>query len=198
MICLSRCRSLGIRFFGLVFILLALLFLYDISMIRPTTTPTEADLVLVYGGEYTRIPPALEIARQLQVSYFIYSDDESYDLQQSLKKFGSPGKARVITEDHAVTTDQNARFTAPMIRQLPVKKVLLVTSWSHMPRALFLTRLYLLESPVSVYPYASDKPPAQWWATRAFWGEYLKFWGSLGRVALSWVGIENWPKTGSS
>ncbi len=26
-----------------------------------------------------------------------------------------------------------------------------------------------------------------------FWEDYFKFWGSLTRIALSWVGINNWP-----
>jgi len=77
-----------------------------------------------------------------------------------------------------------------MIRNLSVKTVVLVTSWSHMPRALFLALFYLLVSSVKVYPFPADNAPSDWWRERIFRREYLKFWGSLGRVALATIGIE--------
>ena len=111
-------------------------------------------------------------------------------VQNEIKQYGEPGPAKILLEGKATTTDQNARFTAPMIRKLPVKNILLVTSWFHMPRALFLTRFYLLGSMVKVYPFSADNPPIGWWKENIFWQEYLKFWGSLGRVILATVNIE--------
>lgn len=100
---------------------------------------------------------------------------------------------RLIIESEARTTDQNARYSAPLIKASGVKTVLLALPWYQMPRAVFLTRLYLWGSGVQVTPYLLNPLPERWYLDRFFLWEMVKFWGSLGRVTLSWVGIEDWP-----
>ena len=78
-------------------------------------------------------------------------------------------------------------------RKAPLR-ALLVTSWYHLPRACFLARLYSVGSGIE-WDYASAEPkPAGWWKRPEVRSELLRFWGSLGRVALALVGIENWPR----
>ena len=67
------------------------------------------------------------------------------------------------------------------------KRISAFPSRYHMPRALFLTRLYLLGTTVKVYPFSSDSPNPQMWNSRVFWREYLKFWGSIYRIKAAWV-----------
>ena len=99
----------------------------------------------------------------------------------------------MVDDRQAVTTDGNARFSAPLLKQLGVKSAALVTSWYHMPRALFLLRWYLAFSPVKVRPYASDFSPGRPWQEVFFQAEYFKFWGSIFRVVLHAVGVDDWP-----
>lgn len=100
---------------------------------------------------------------------------------------------RVFVDNRAKTTDQNARYSTPMIKSIGMKDICLALPWYQMPRGLFLTRLYLLGSGVKVTPYMISLRPRYWFADRLFLWELVKFWGSIGRVALSWAGIEDWP-----
>ncbi len=93
----------------------------------------------------------------------------------------------------ARTTDQNARNSAAFIRKGGYKRVALVCSWDHGPRALFLARLYLLGSGVQINLYPDEPVPNRYWMTRDFWIQMFRFWGSLGRVGLHLFGIDDWP-----
>jgi hypothetical protein len=110
-----------------------------------------------------------------------------------LRKSYAMGPDRLLIESEARTTDQNARYSAPMIRDSGAKQMLLVLPWYQMPRALFLTRFYLWGSGVKVTPYLISPPPKNWVLDNHFLWELVKFWGSLARIGLSWVGIEDWP-----
>ena len=52
---------------------------------------------------------------------------------------------RVTIDHYARTTDQNARNAVRFLEKGNYQRALLVTNWYHMPRDLFLTRLYLLK-----------------------------------------------------
>lgn len=153
----------------------------------PKTTPS-AELVLVYGGDWKRAnfiagwdgpgPPPI----------FLISGWNFFIPNPSILM----GK-RVQMENQSKTTDQNARYCAPLIIAAGVKKVVLALPWYHLPRALLLTRYYLRGSGVTVEPYATSPLPENWIFNFWFQQEYLKFWGSWIRVGLSWIGIEDWP-----
>ena len=88
-----------------------------------------------------------------------------------------------------MTTDQNARYSAELLKSIGPGKVVLVTSWYHMSRALFMTRLYLLGSGITVDRYSADPRPSNIWSSKLFWAEYFRTWGSLGRAFLAWLGF---------
>ncbi len=96
----------------------------------------------------------------------------------------------VVLDPNAFTTDQNARHAAAYLRSKGLHHVELVTSWFHMPRALFLTRIYLWGTGVEVDPLWAEPIPEHWWKAGRFWLEGLKFWGSLMRVVLAEFGWE--------
>jgi uncharacterized SAM-binding protein YcdF (DUF218 family) len=155
------------------------------------SAPGPAGLVLVYSGGKDRVSFASRWKETPNPPRFLFS---GWDYQRTslLKNLGLP-EGRVLVEDQARTTDQNARFCSPMIRSLGIRQVLLALPWYHLPRALFLTRLYLLGSGISVSPFATSALPAGWWGNPHFRLEMVKFWGSLGRVLLSLLGITGWP-----
>jgi hypothetical protein len=171
-----------------------------------TNDLSTGDAVLVYGGSLRRDAAGLALANQNKIPIFI-SDvfGGPKDFQQKIGRSNMP-----ITIDHyARTTDQNARNAVKFLKQGGYQKALLVTSWYHMPRALFLTRFYLLgafrDSPprrqdakedpdrgmgFRVEPYFFEPIPKNYWTQPDFWAEMFRFWGSLGRVALANFGFE--------
>ena len=73
-------------------------------------------------------------------------------------------------------------------------RALLVTSWYHLPRAYFLTRLYSFGAGIA-WDYVGAEPnPPGWWKRPEFRSELVRFWGSIGRVCLAMVGVNNWPR----
>jgi len=155
-----------------------------------TFRPSEGfDLVLTYSDE-SSMEAALDLAlsrkKPLYVSQALWEPNP-------FRKHPASDLTKVHLDPTASTTDQNARRAAAFIRQGGYKRVALDVGWFHVPRALFLTRLYLLGSGVQVIPCSKTPLPEHWWAKRLFRMELLKFWGSLGRVALAFFGWETGP-----
>ncbi len=160
---------------------------YSELMVPPSK---DYDLVLLYTGTSNRkegIDLALAGHTPLFESGAIEFGQNLFETQKIM------GTLPFIDDPRAQTTDQNARYTAPFIREKGYHRVLLLTGWDHLPRALFLTRFYLMGSGVTVIPYANHPPPKDWWRHSRAWIQLFKFWGSLGRIVLHEVGIDNWP-----
>ncbi len=151
------------------------------------TKPTENyDLILTYSDEGS-MQPVLDLAlSQRKPLYISISPPERNPLFLN----SILGLKNVYVESNANTTDQNARYAAKFIRRGNYKNVVLDVGWFHVPRALFLTKLYLLGSGVKVIPCAKVSAPFAWWTRPLFWVELLKFWGSIGRVVLAFWGWE--------
>lgn len=156
-----------------------------------TNAMPPADMIVIYSGQEDRMIYITDWATQNPKSLFLFS---GFNISpEAMEKFFRLG-GRMLVEDKARTTDQNARYCAPIIKQSGVHSVVLALPWYHLPRALFLTRYYLRDSGVMVHAFASDPLPKQWWLDRSFYFEIIKFWGSLVRIGLSRIGIEKWPK----
>ena len=200
--------------FGVLAALLAAQFIYFLTTIQTESiTPAgDFDLVLTYS-DLASLDPALELAFSREKPLFV--SQAPWELPPFPNQ--PPGKLKsVYVDTFSRTTDANARQAARFIKRGGYKKVVLDVAWFHLPRALFLTRLYLLGSGVEVIPCAKTLPPglstigpgtpnasasagglstgaAIWWKSRLFHVELFKFWGSLGRVALAAVGLETGP-----
>ena len=175
---------------------------YQQSVGKPT-----GDVVLVHGGRMNRSVKGLKLANQLKVPLFV---SEVYggpkDFQQKIGRqpglnvgLAQPNRAPrqetsvqvPITVDHfAKTTDQNARNAVRFLKNGSYHRALLVTNWYHMPRAVFLTRVYLWGSSIHIEPYYFESVPKNIFVEPDFWAEMFRFWGSLVRVALAEIGFE--------
>jgi hypothetical protein len=158
------------------------------------TEPTrDFDLVLTYS-DASSMDAALQMAHSHHKPLYV-----SQAAWEVLPFRGKPVSelAQVHMDQTSSTTDQNARHAAPYIKQMGYKRVLLDVAWFHVPRALFLTRLYLLGSGVKVIPCMKTPPPENWWSHPMFRRELFKFWGSLGRVILAFFGWETGPSHGT-
>ncbi len=175
----------GKKYWVLIFICfcaLAAEFLYFAFTYRALNPapPPEFDLVLKYTDSGSLKFP-LYLAEHFHKP--LYISKAPWENGKFYRKI--PKGLGVFVDSSGRTTDANARHSAPFIRSHGFKRVLLVTSWVHAPRALFLTRFYLWGSGVSVIACPGESVPANWWRQMGFWMESVKFWGSLGRVVLA-------------
>jgi uncharacterized SAM-binding protein YcdF (DUF218 family) len=152
----------------------------------PRPEPGERfDLIAVFGGDPDRIQLGIQEARQGAGQALVVSDSGLDKMDEYFQAFGRPGRARILLEPYARTTDENARLVGRIIRQHGFQRVLLITSWYHQPRSYLLLRLALAGSGVRLRMLSAEPTPQRCYATPEFREELLKFWGSLGRWAKS-------------
>jgi uncharacterized SAM-binding protein YcdF (DUF218 family) len=148
----------------------------------PLPAPGETfDLVAVFGGDPERVRTAYGLCRQGRGRALVVSDSDAAQVEAYSAAFGSPGRARILSEPYARTTDQNARLVGRLIRRQGFRSVLLVTSWYHLPRSYLLLRLALLGSGAELKVLSPEGTPNRYLGTPVFREELAKFWGSLGR-----------------
>lgn len=132
----------------------------------------KAPLVLVTGGSVqllgqSRVPEAL-VAKDLLIQW------------------GVPRDAIVI-EERSQNTRQNAEFSAPILAQKSAKRLILVTSAYHMPRAVAIFRHLHLD----VTPFPTDFQAG--WGEGEFMIRWLPDAEHLFRSKLAlkeWIGLE--------
>ncbi len=142
----------------------------------------------------TRITTAVELARRFPAARLVFSGGsgrlllhprtEAEDTRRLWIGMGvEPG--RITVEDRSRNTDENARFTATLVKPEPGARWLLVTSAFHMPRAVGLFRA----AGFPVIPYPVD------YRTTGTWEDLLPprdATAGLGRFELAareWVGL---------
>ncbi len=176
--------------FVLIFFVLEVLYFRSVYLNFPQTAPP-AQMVLVYSGGENRTSVVRQWDKAAPPPVFLFS---GWDYKKAdLKKATGLVDDRLWVEDKSRTTDQNARYCVPLILQSGDKDLVLALPWYHLPRALFLTRFYLKGMDVMVTPYAGGPLPDHWWSSPYFRLELFKFWGSLLRILLADIGVENWP-----
>ncbi|HTB22809.1 MAG TPA: YdcF family protein [bacterium] len=139
----------------------------------------QADMLAVYGGDPPRYALGWAVERQGRFNFLVFSDAHADFLAQMKGQYGPPRAARLLLEPRARSTAQNARYVAVLIRDHGCRSVLVITSWWHLPRALFLTHLALLGSGVEISGLGSELRPSVAWNDRRVWEELIRFWGSL-------------------
>src|SRR5579863_1004426 len=99
--------------------------------------------VVVFEGGIDRIDKAVDEANRVRASYYIVSSGNLEDMRFNILQAGGLQSAKLYVNGQAGTTDSDARYAAGLLKQLKVRKAILVTSWFHLPRSAFLLRLYL-------------------------------------------------------
>jgi uncharacterized SAM-binding protein YcdF (DUF218 family) len=190
-----RGRRLGLylALFGLG--LLAAQVLWVDVCLRESQVVPSADAVVVFSGDTGRIRAGVRLVRETGAKYLLVTREQKKFVDGIVKEEGGLPNVTVFIDDaSALTTDGNARYVAPILKDLSVQDVALVTSWFHLPRSLFLLKLYLGPSSIRVHPYAFGAVSKDPWENPFLQAEFIKFWGSVLRVGLHTVGINDWPK----
>lgn len=150
----------------------------------PDSQPVQAVVVFEGDDDYSRLDKGVEVANRRGADYLIVTTGKLDEVKFEILKADGLRKARLWLNQEPSTTDSDARYAAGVLKKLKVQKAVLVTSWFHLPRSIFLLRLYLAFSGIHVEPVAPDKPPEDAKNERIFQMEYVKFWGSLGRAGI--------------
>ncbi|HXB98277.1 MAG TPA: ElyC/SanA/YdcF family protein [bacterium] len=162
--------------------------LYFQAMLRSLPAPpAQCDLFAVFGGVPERVGRGFHIAAGMDAQAFVVSDSSAEVVAGYLRSYGAPGKAKVLLEPDARHTTQNAWNVVRLAQAGGYRRVVIATSWYHLPRALLLMRLAAAGTSLTLLPVATEPVPLRWWAEPYFWMEVPKFWGSLAQVALGSV-----------
>jgi hypothetical protein len=159
--------------------LLAFEFIWFVRILGSPDPPLRGDMLAVYGGYPERYRAGWRLESEGKFNYLVFSDASSEMVANMETCLGPAHFATVLLEPNARTTAQNARYVARLAEYRDCRSVLVVSSWWHLPRAIFLTRLAFLGRGVSVEGVAADPRP-QWACLNAqVWLEGIRFWGSL-------------------
>lgn len=144
------------------------------------SNPAQAQLIVVLGGGSvggtpdsgesgnltatgaTRLLTAARLAKQHNLPVLIsggqvFSDgaSEAQVSRRILRQLGM-SDGRIIVEEQARTTQENARYTAQLCKERGVSSMLLVTSAMHMQRSVHFFERYLGAQGVKILPYPCD------------------------------------------
>jgi uncharacterized SAM-binding protein YcdF (DUF218 family) len=97
---------------------------------------------------------------------------ESEMLRETLMKAGVP-EARIVEENGSRTTRDQARLVAAMLAREGTRKVVLVTSPTHLPRSMAVFRAAGLDPVPAAAPLVSDQMPPLSWVIPNYGALYL-------------------------
>jgi uncharacterized SAM-binding protein YcdF (DUF218 family) len=110
--------------------------------LNPDLTLARGQIAL--GNEAERLTEVATIARRYPSARIVFSGGtgsikpgalpEARYVSALLESFGVPG-SRIAVEDRSRNTEENARFTKELVRPKPGERWALITSATHMPRA---------------------------------------------------------------
>jgi uncharacterized SAM-binding protein YcdF (DUF218 family) len=123
-------------------------------------------LLVLGGGDGSRWHHAAQLAQAHPSMPLLVTGDRGH-IMEYLKQQKIP-EARILHEDQAHSTVENAKFSATIIRKQGARKVVLVTNWFHAPRALTIFRREMpdLDFAVSFSPRAAIPQPWDRYAER--------------------------------
>jgi len=111
------------------------------------------DGIVVLAGGKGRINLGKKILKINKNIYFIISGaNPAFSLNFLKRKLDLKGK-NIIIENKSKNTIENGYEVSRIVRKLTLKKILLITSKSHMIRALIIFKMILPDG-VKIYPYA--------------------------------------------
>lgn len=167
---LWKCGAGAVSFFALV-VLAAISFDDSLLCVRSPLQP--GDAIVVLGGEpVVRVTAAAWLATNgLAPRVIVSGKGDCEENRHWLEKHGVPRNC-IDLECDSSTTEENARFTVPRLRQLGCKRVIIVTSWFHSRRTLSCFRHY---APEMNFISAPAPRTQAWKYERGYIGmEYLK------------------------
>ena len=147
---------------------------------------SDAALVLSGDVDYLRLKRAAGLYREGLVRLLVLTGagiggDSALAMREFAEgRLGVPARVMVL-ETRSTTTRENFELAAPLLRQAGVGRVALVTSSSHMGRAVRTARRLVPDLEWVPVPVDDAGPPSRIWRTR------LQEW-----VKLTWYWLRGW------
>jgi uncharacterized SAM-binding protein YcdF (DUF218 family) len=159
----------------------------------------ESEIVLREDTDPVSVVP--DLARRYPSAKIIFSGgssdmsrlSEAAVVKQIFISWGVPAD-RILTEEQSQTTEQNARYTAQLLKPTPQSRWLLVTSSYHMPRAMGAFR----KAGFDVWAFPAGPRTHGW---QDFWRPASTATDNLRRVDLAiheWLGLVDYRLRGFS
>ena len=102
--------------------------------------PDADAIVILGGGDEARWRQGLVLAANYPDAPLVVTGD-SGAIASGLISHGLPAR-RILIEQAATSTAENAQFTRPILDEIHARRVILVTNWYHVPRTLRTFRKY--------------------------------------------------------
>lgn len=154
---LSVVSAVGIYIFYGVYLFFQIpdIYLFD----REQRIEQPYDLAVVFVGNIERIPPAIELVQQNKAKRLVVSPATEKQMQIWINKYAQGNKIPYILEPNARHTHENAAYCRDIILQENARRVLLITSFYHMPRSYRLLALALRGKDIRIdcYQVAAGK-----------------------------------------
>jgi uncharacterized SAM-binding protein YcdF (DUF218 family) len=137
------------------------------ALLRIESPERSADAIVLLGGEVMRRPGrAAELfAAGVAPKIIVTGDGDCDEVRQSLLSLGVPAGA-ILVECNSRSTQQNAKYSVPMLQALGARRVIIVTSWFHSRRALHTFQRFAPEMEFTSLPTRVDLPKSRWPFTR--------------------------------
>ncbi|OGC22158.1 hypothetical protein A3J90_02200 [candidate division WOR-1 bacterium RIFOXYC2_FULL_37_10] len=134
----------------------------------------KADIVLTLAGDSNgeRVAQAVVLYKQGYAPKILMSGGPAVwnltyaqNMRRQATSLGVPSKD-VILQDRSKSTLEDIKFSLPILKKLSAKKLILVTSPTHIRRATLVARKYYGREGIKVIAYPvqeSDFNPDRWW-----------------------------------
>ena len=152
---------------------------------RSTKLPADAALVLSGDVDYLRVRRAAALYHEGLVKMIALTGagvggDSAVEMRKEALALGVPAEA-IVLETESTSTRENITAVAPLIRARGWRRIALVTSESHMLRALGAARKVMPEVAWIPVPVEDAGPPERVYRTR------FQEWGKL-----LWYAVRGW------
>ena len=144
-----------------------------------------ADLIAVFAGGDGRIKAGYELAYAGYAPYLMISPATKEKIASLNSKNGNPETAKLLIEESARTTFENAIYTRELIEKHGFKSVILITSFFHQPRSYFLLRTQLMGLNIDIRMHDvkwKGLDRTNWLGSvegrKIMYNEMVKFWAS--------------------
>jgi uncharacterized SAM-binding protein YcdF (DUF218 family) len=111
-------------------------FLFPQQVLTRDSGDVKGDVMVVLGGGDGRAERAAELFKQGTAPRVLVTGAGDCETNvQELERRGVPA-SMITMESKSLTTLENAKFSLPLLREMGVHRVIIVTSWFHSRRAL--------------------------------------------------------------
>lgn len=157
---------------------------YEQAAKKTVPLPKETSLneaIVVLTGDKGRIPKALELLRERGSPLLIISGvGKGASLVDVINNQGGAANNirelwnRIELESKSQSTIENVYESGKILLEKKIKRVILVTSDYHMPRALEIFRRVLPQEEIFSYPITSES--SFWYNWNEYWKNKIFFW----------------------